>query len=218
MPSFELRCLGTPLLVVAASGEPVRFRTRKHLALLIRLAVEPGRKVSRDSLADLLWPAAAPRHAAHSLSQALSVIRARLGREHVLVQRAGVALAEDALAVDVRRLEACDVEIRGGFLDGFDVPGARPFDDWKDEWRAKLMPKVRDCLVKQMDGGRRYGDFATVERHAQVLYEMDPVSEDAVRGLIEARAWAGDRTNALKVFTAYAERLADELGAKPRTP
>src|SRR3989442_5966955 len=66
-----------------------------------------------------------------------------------------------------------------------------------------------------MDAGRRIGDFATVERHAQVLHDLDPLSEDAVRGLIEARAWVGDRTNALKAFSRFAADLAAELGAKP---
>src|SRR3989442_12554901 len=66
-----------------------------------------------------------------------------------------------------------------------------------------------------MDRGRRVGDYATVERHAQVLYDLDPLLEDAVRGLMEARAWVGDRTDALKIFGRYEERLAEELGAKP---
>src|SRR2546430_9541883 len=66
-----------------------------------------------------------------------------------------------------------------------------------------------------MDAGRRIGDFATVERHAQILHDLDSLSEDAVRGLIEARAWVGDRTNALKAFGRFEARLAEELGAKP---
>jgi len=66
-----------------------------------------------------------------------------------------------------------------------------------------------------MDAGRRVGDFATVERHAQVLYELDPLAEEGVRGLMEARAWVGDRSNALKVYARFAAALAEELGAKP---
>src|SRR5947208_13598814 len=66
-----------------------------------------------------------------------------------------------------------------------------------------------------MAGGRRVGDFGTVEGHAQVLLDLDPLSEDAVRGLIEARAWVGDRTNALKVFARFEARLGEELDAKP---
>src|SRR5256886_6598829 len=93
--------------------------------------------------------------------------------------------------------------------------GAVQFEQWKDEWRARLMPRIRDCLVKQMDVGRRVGDFATVERHAQVLLDLDPLSEDGVRGFMGARAWVGDRSNALHAFARFEARLADELGAKP---
>lgn len=213
-PQLQLRCLGAPLLLTD-SGEQVRFRTSKHFALLIRLALEPGKKFTRDYLVDLLWADAPARLASHSLAQALSVVKARVGREHLHVQRATVALADGAVGTDVSGLDACDVEIRGRFLNGFEIPGAASFEQWKDEWSAKLMSRIRDCLVRQMDGGRRIGDFTTVERHARVLHELDPLSEDAVRGLMEARAWVGDRSNALKVYARFQAQLAEELGAKP---
>src|SRR5438128_3355505 len=164
---------------------------------------------------DLLWRNAPSHLARHSLAQALSVLKEKVGREHLVVQRATVALGEGAVQADVSRLDVCDLQIRGAFLDGFEVPAAAAFEQWKDEWRAKLGPRIRDCLVKQMDAGRRIGDYATVERHALVLHELDPLSEDAVRGLMEARAWVGDRTNALKAFGRFEVDLAAELGAKP---
>src|SRR5437016_5191133 len=164
---------------------------------------------------DLLWGNAPAHLARHSLAQALTVLKQKVGREHLLIQRAAVALVEGAVDADVANLDACDLQIRGAFLDGFDVPASAAFEQWKDEWRAKLTPRIRDCLVKQMDAGRRIGDFATVERHAQILHDLDPLSEDAVRGLIEARAWVGDRTNALKAFARFEADLATELGAKP---
>src|SRR6266480_2592172 len=214
VPHLQLLTLGAPLLLTQA-GEQVRFRTRKHFALLIRLAVEAGRKLTRDYLMDLLWPEVAAPRARHSLAQALTVLKEKIGRDHFIVQRASIALVAGAVQVDVGRIDAPETQIRGQFLDGFEVPGAVQFEQWKDEWRAKLMPRIRDCLVRQMDGGRRVGDFATVERHAQVLLDLDPLSEDAVRGLIEGRAWVGDRSNALKVFARFEARLGDELGAKP---
>ena len=211
---LHLISLGVPLLLTEA-GEHVRFRTRKHFALLIRLAVEAGRKLSRDYLMDLLWPDVAAPRARHSLAQALTVLKEKVGREHILVQRTSVALAPDAVHADVTRLDATDTTIRGQFLDGFDVPGAVQFEHWKDEWRAKLMPRIRDSLVRQMDAARRIGDFDTVEKHAQILLELDPLSEDGVRGVMEARAWVGDRSNALKAYGRFEARLAEDLGAKP---
>jgi len=214
LPHLHLLTLGAPLLL-SGTGEQIRFRTRKHFALLIRLAVEAGRRLTRDYLMDLLWGNAPAHLARHSLAQALTVLKQKVGREHLLIQRAAVALVEGAVDADVAHLDACDLQIRGAFLDGFDVPASAAFEQWKDEWRAKLTPRIRDCLVKQMDAGRRIGDFATVERHAQILHDLDPLSEDAVRGLIEARAWVGDRTNALKAFARFEADLATELGAKP---
>jgi len=212
---FHLSCLGEPQLFDGA-GESIRFRTRKHFALLIRLALEPGHVFSRDSLTDLLWPDAPPERARHSLSQAVSVLRAKLGRENLLVRAASVGLRAGAVETDVAHLAAgTNGAIRGRFLDGFDVPGSRPFDDWKGQWTAQLIPKVRDALTRHMDAARRIADFTTVERHAQLLHDLDTTSEEAVRGLMESRAWVGDRSNALKIFRRYETLLAEELGAKP---
>jgi len=212
--AFQLRCLGGPSLL-SASGEQVRFRTRKHFALLMRLALEPGKRFTRDYLTDLLWPSAAPRLANHSLAQGLSVIKAKVAREAVLIQRATVGLAPGWVDVDALHLGNGDVGIDGPFLDGFEIPAARPFEDWKVECRARLLPQVRDCLVRQMDAARRIGDFATVERRAERLQELDSLADEGIRGIMEARAWAGDRSNALKAFARYETQLAEDLGAKP---
>ncbi len=212
--SFVLHSLGGPALFTVA-GEQVRFRTRKHLALLVRLALEPGKQFRRDYLADLLWPEAPPRHANHSLAQGLSVIKAKIAREAVVIQRSTVGLAPGWIDVDANHLTNGDVSIDGPFLDGFEIPAARPFEDWKDEHRARLTPLIRDCLVRQMDAARRIGDFPTVERHATRLQDLDPVAEEGIRGIMEARAWASDRSSALKAFARYEAQLADELGAKP---
>src|ERR1043166_8178748 len=103
----------------------------------------------------------------------------------------------------------------GPFLDGFELPAARPFEEWKDQFRARLAPRLRDCLVKQMDAARRIGDFATVERHAVRLQDLDPLAEEGIRGVMEARAWASDRSGALKAFARYEARLLEGLDAKP---
>ena len=52
-PRHYLRCLGQPALF-AATGELIRFRTKKHLALLVYLAIESDQQHRRDRLAELL--------------------------------------------------------------------------------------------------------------------------------------------------------------------
>ncbi len=210
---LRLLTLGAPVLI-AESG-PVKFRTRKHFALLIHLGLECGRRFTRDYLIDLLWADVPTVRGRHSLAQALSVLNTKVGRERVLVHAATVALADGTIDPDVAHFPDGEVEIRGAFLDAFEIPGAPSFERWKDSWRSKLMPWVRDALVRQMDANRRAGRFTDLERHARVLLDLDPLSEDGVRGVLQARAWAGDRSNALKVYTRFAERLGDELGVTP---
>ena len=198
-----------------AAGEQVGFRTRKHLALLVRLALEPGKQFTRDYLADLLWPTAAPKLANHSLAQGLSVIKAKIAREAVVLRRSTVGLAAGWIDVDVNHIASNEVSIDGPFLDALQIESARPFEDWKDEYRARLIPQIRDCLVRQMDAARRIGDFPTVQRHAERLQDLDPLAEEAIRGIMEARAWASDRSGALKAFARFEAKLAEELGARP---
>lgn len=214
VPHLRLLTLGVPLLVSSA-GDGVRFRTRKHFALLIRLALEPGKRFVRDYLIDLLWPGVPGERGRHSLSQAITVLRTTIGRENLAAHRSTVALTNGAVEVDALRLDSCEAEIRGRFLEGFDLRGARGFDEWREGWAARLHPRIRDCLVKNMDAARRIGDFAAVERHALVLEDLDPLSEDALRGIMEARAWVGDRSNALKAYNRFATLIAEELSAKP---
>ena len=148
-----------------------------------------------------------PKHANHSLAQGLSVIKAKIAREAVVIQRATVGLAPDWVDTDVNHLGDGTAQVDGPFLEGFEIPAARPFEEWKDEYCARIAPQVRDCLVRQMDAARRIGDFATVERHATRLRELDPLAEEGIRGIMEARAWASDRSSALKaVETAWSHQ------------
>lgn len=211
---FVLSTLGYPSLRSAA-GEPVRFRTRKHFAVLIRMALAAGHRCSREELMEMLWPSVPSKHARHSLAQAITVIKSKVGGERIVAARSSISLAAGSVDVDALSVGSGGPEVSGAFLDGFDIPGARGFEQWKDEWTSKLLPKIRDSLVHRMDAARRLGDFATVERHAATLLQFDPLSEDGVRGVMEARAWVGDRSGALKAYESYVARLAEDLSAEP---
>jgi hypothetical protein len=145
-----LRCLGPPALF-SPSGEPVRFRTKKHIALLVYLAVEPAKPHRRDRLAELLWPSVATAEARHSLATALSMLRPRLGPDALQTNREHVLLSKDRIQLDIERLEAGEVlgsESRealqvAGFLEGFDIPEAPEFTLWKDRRSASLLPYIK---------------------------------------------------------------------------
>lgn len=221
-PRFFFRCLGPPELR-GPGGEPVKFRVRKHLALLAFLAAERREPHRRDRLVDLLWPDARPSEGRHSLATALSVLRARLGPRTFETSRDTVRLVAAELEVDLDRLARGDVlgdEFTGplevaGFLEDFEVARAPEFMFWRDLMRARWLPQIRDALVLLMDRCRRSGDFTRIEPHADRLLALDELSEDAVRAKMEARAFAGDRVSAIRLYQGWRARLEEELDATP---
>ncbi len=195
--SRYLKCLGMPALFSAA-GEPIRFRTKKHLALLVYLAVEVRQHHRREALADLLWPEVESAEARHSLATALSVLRPRLGVDVLQTTREQVSLTPGRLRLDLDRLLGGNVlgsEVTSplevaNFLDGFDIAGTTEFGMWKDRQQARLLPSIKDALVLLIDRCRRNGDTRQIEQLADRMLGLDELSEEAIRAMMEARAFA----------------------------
>jgi DNA-binding SARP family transcriptional activator/tetratricopeptide (TPR) repeat protein len=224
-PRRYLRCLGQPAFFTSA-GEPVRFRTKKHLALLVYLAVEPHQEHRRDRLAELLWPRVSLAEARHSLATALSVLRPRVGSNALQATREQVSLAPGHLELDLDRLAAGDVagsetssplEV-AAFLEGFDIPDAGEFGLWKDRQQARWLPAVMSAFGQGLERCRRVGDTRRIEQIADKMLALDPACEDAVRAKMEVLAFAGDRLSALRLYEAWRVRIAEELDAVPSAP
>lgn len=219
MVPFRLTVLGPPELH-APNGDPVRLRTRKHFALLIYLAIEPAVAHRRDKLASLLWSRADISEARHSLATALSLLRTRIGADAFDTTRNAIRLLPGAVISDLAVLERDDPASANGatigpFLEEFDIDDAPEFQQWKDVQRAHLLPMLHRALVVRIDYSRRHGDSRRMESLAHQLLRVDDLSENAARAQFEARAMAGDRTGALRLFDAWRCRLASELGALP---
>jgi DNA-binding SARP family transcriptional activator/tetratricopeptide (TPR) repeat protein len=221
-PRRYLRCLGQPELF-AANGEPIKFRTKKHLALLVFLAVESRRPHRRDRLAEFLWPNARIAEARHSLATALSILRPRLGPGALETTRDRVSLPAGRVVLDLDRLLNGDVVGQdimvpldvNAFLDGFDISDAPEFGLWKDRQQARLIPALRNALAVVLDRCRRTCDTKQLEQLADRMLLLDELSEEGIRAKMEARAWGGDRLSALKLFEDWKERLFEELQASP---
>lgn len=217
-----LRCLGQPALF-SPTGEPIRFRTKKHLALLVYLAVEGRRVHRRDRLAELLWPNVPAAEARHSLATALSILRPRLGSGAIEANRDHVVLTAGRLDLDLDRLMAGEIMTTAtqealevaGFLEGFEIPDSVEFGMWKDRQRANFLPAIKAGLVQLIDRCRRTADARQIEHLADTMLSLDDLSEEAVRAKMEARAFAGDRLTALRLFEEWKTKLSDTVGAQP---
>ena len=63
-------------LTIEVDGERLGKTPRKARALLAYLAAQGGRAVSRERLADLLWPYQGTDQARHSLREAIPTLQA----------------------------------------------------------------------------------------------------------------------------------------------
>src|ERR1051326_8089795 len=209
---FFLRCMGYPGLY-GADGRPYKLKVRKHLALLVYLALEDHAQRRRDTLVELLWSGAAPECGRHSLSMALSVLRGVLGAGAIRATSAHVRLARgagEARGAAVPRPLEVD-----GFLADFDIEDAPGFMHWRDRQQAHLLPMLQAGLLTLADQARRSGDMTRVMALADRLLTLDPLAEEGIRARMEAFAMQGDRVSALRTFEEWKAELHLQLGAAP---
>src|SRR5262245_32967975 len=83
---ISLRLLGR--FALARDGEPtapIELTSRKAMALVAYLAMQPEQSAGREELATLLWGNSADEQARHSLRQALASLRRELPWSHLFV-------------------------------------------------------------------------------------------------------------------------------------
>ena len=106
-------------------------------------------------------------------------------------------------------LSACLARYRGDFLDG------EPVGDWHLEHRDRLQRLYVDSL---MELGARH---AAAERHEKAaeayrrVLARDDLHEDALVALMRCHAGLGERSQALRVYQRFADRMRTELDAAP---
>src|SRR5438105_8902451 len=75
-PRLELYCFGVPTAHLDGGPAPPEVLRRKHLALLVYLALSPDRRRTRAHLVGVLWPETGEAQARHSLNEAIRRLRA----------------------------------------------------------------------------------------------------------------------------------------------
>lgn len=218
---FYLNCLGVPALR-NFRDEPVPIRIRKHMALLVFLATQ-GVRLRRDTLIALLWPDVPQFQGRQSLATALSALRRALGPHAIEATREYAQLVPGAVTTDLEWLERGELDATAdhpaleldGFLAGFELSECPEFQIWRDRQHARWLPRVHEGLHQQIEQARRRGDTRGMERSAEQLLAIDEFAEEGIRGKMEARAMAGDRITALRLYDDWIGRIASDLGASP---
>jgi DNA-binding SARP family transcriptional activator len=198
----------------------------KRLALLAYLAIaRPSGLHSRDTLLALLWPELNQEHGRAALRQALYVLRQALGGEVML------SFGDGVIGLDHRRLW-CDVRAFSGELDqgrraealghyggellaGFHVAGVPEFERWLDGERVRLAVRAATATWNLLECAKQRGESSEALEWAFRLLAINQDDERALREVITLLDHLGDRIAAIRMYRAFAHRIAADYGIQP---
>ena len=205
---------------------------RQGPALLVYLAANRDRPVSRDELIEALWPGDLPPRPEPALSVLLSKLRSSLGpaslegRSQLRLAMPDAWIDLEAAALGAHRAESAVAlgdwmgaagparialhTASRGVLPGVDAP-------WIDELRGRLEDIRLRALACVGASSLRIGgtELPAAERSARSLVRLSPYREAGYKLLMEALAAEGNTAEALQVYEALRCRLREELGSAP---
>ena len=223
LPKLELICLGPPTVRVDGADPAPDVVWRRHLGLLIYLAMSPDGGRSREQVMGMLWPEKPRDKARHSLNEAVRRLRVSLGAERMLTEGERITLSRDNLVVDVHRLEALQptnaVELvdllRGEFLEGFFIDDAHAFDEWATIERARVRDLGAQACITFGERSLSQGDISSARALAGAALRMHPHAEAAASLGMRSAALDQDSAAALSIYHGFAKKLKDEIGEEP---
>lgn len=233
MAETRIQLCGRLVVLIEGVRLESRLPGRQGRVLFAYTATNRIRPVTRDQLADALWPGQPPAATEAALSALLSKMRREVGRERLTGRHElQLVLPDDAL-VDleaaeeaIHRAEAAVTRTdwtaawpasrvalhtaTRGFLVGLDGP-----------WVEAQRRRVHDLRVRALEAVAETGlgmgahELRSAERSGRTLVELEPFRESGYRYLMRAFAERGNPAEALRVYDRLRTVLRDELGAAP---
>lgn len=202
--------------VVVRDGVPVEMADQVGL-LLRRLALEPGEKVGRDELLDLLWPELSSAESGRRLVQLLRRLRALVAP--IAVVQDGSALRLDASADEldlVRFRELTSTDEMAPLTEAVGLWRGRPDGFDQAPW---LSSTIEDEYVAVVLRWATLGvaEGLAIEALPVVgeLARLRPLDEPLWAAYVKVLAAAGRQAEALAAYDTVRSVLADELGLDP---
>lgn len=213
----RLRLFGHPALETSESRKPLAL-SAKGVAAIALIAADAQHPLSRDWLAQKLWPHTDPSQARANLRRQLHLAVKTLGDGALIISResvqwnAGGHVAADVAAFDAMRTAdpAAAVQQYAGEL------CAGIAEDALDDLRIRYRSQYEYLLRALLEQARTAADEQASRVWLGRLIQHDPFDEQAVRDMMRLRLKQGDRAGALRDYAALRQRLLSEIGEEPQ--
>jgi TolB-like protein/DNA-binding SARP family transcriptional activator len=223
---WSLRLLGGFELCELSGGAKVVLPAKRDRVLLAYLALSPGCRQPRRKLTALLWGDAADETALDNLRVCIWSLRKALGdADHRVLASEGEDIVLDAAAFEVDVLLLRDLAVRddleqaaklasGEFLAGLSID-SEEFESWRREEAMRYKDQAVAVLTRLMTQlAERGASERAIEAGARIL-RLEPLHEEAVRGLMRLYGDGGRRGAAIELYRTLADTLHRELNVQP---
>lgn len=220
---IDLRVLGPVHVLVEGAPAPSELLWKKHLALLIYLALAE-RPVSREHLVGLLWADKPDAAARHSLNEALRVLRRVMGAENIVGTGGQLTLTAGAVTLDTARFVEAETAGRweeaaglvvGPFLEGFGVSDASGFEDWLTAERARWSHRSATALTHHAQDLYRVGRLTEAIEVGTRALHISPHADAALGTVMRSLAVSGNRAAAIELHDRHSSAMREFLGSSP---
>lgn len=221
-PDLRISLLGP--FDVQIDGKPMEpVRSHKERWLLALLVLRHGREVSREWLAETLWPDSRIDQSRAYLRQSLYLLKKGMGAQAERLQSLTVhslrldlhgsdvdVVAFDAAIVrgDAAALQAAIALYTGPFLEGCT-------EAWAEDERRSREHSWLQALEQAADSERAQGRWREAGSLLRRLIRQDPLRESAHRALMETLADDGDYAAMTIAYRELRILLRQEVNADP---
>jgi len=220
-----IRVLGS--IEVASDSGPVSLGARQHVLLAV-LAANAGSVVPADALISAIWLDGDADDRVGALHTLVSRLRPRLPDGALVTRSPGYLLTADPNVLDLARFE----QLVRSAEDAPPADALELFEQASALWRGRAFGTVADREAVQ-PRAVELEELRTIvqERHARTLLDLDRPQEavvlldtlidehlfreQPVALVMEALTRSGRQTDALRRFSAFRKRLAEEVGLDP---
>ncbi len=229
-PLFTVKCFGR--LEVRNGATPIESWDRsKARELFCVLAAQGGHDISREAVAEMMWPGYPyDKSVRHLVSNAMSGLRTTLRQASGLaelqpiagdgtrdrLQRSLFSVDLDAFESGLRRAAGLpDREALDEYQRAFDRYGdkylAGESYSWVESYRFGYLRRLVAGASRAAAIAERQGERELAAGFYQLILEQDPTDEAAARGRMRQLAMAGDINGARKVLLSLTAALQAEL-------